>query len=144
MTTTSSNTNRSLPVQSVGLSQVRAVSGGFSHSMALGIRAGVVLSRLMANFEWSSVTLDVATQSVELSSAIALDAETASDTTHYVIAVNGVETEVRATSAGDSVTLKLGANSFKPGDEVTVTWSGLRDAKGNPLAGGSVSVTVRE
>ena len=84
----------------------------------------------------STATVSVAQNSVQLHFGGALDADTASDASHYTVTVNGHAVTVE--SAGynavtHTIVLALPDGSLHSGDKVTVAWDGLLDAQGATL-----------
>lgn len=138
--------DKNVPVQTQGLGNVGAISGGFSHSMALGIRTSSVVARMVTGvsaIEWSSVTGNASSSSIHLTSSIALNPTIAGDAAHYQVAINGTATPLQSASyntINETVTLKLVPGSLRSGDEVTIAWWGLRDAQSQPVATGQQTV----
>ena len=86
----------------------------------------------------SSATVSAATQSITLRFNTALEADAASDATHYTVEVNGRAVPAQSASYNArnfGVTLSLAEGTLHSGDKVTVRWSGLRDGQGNSIAG---------
>jgi hypothetical protein len=94
----------------------------------------------------STATAQASSSSLKLRFGGALDADSASDASHYAVAVNGraVAVESAAYDASThSVTLGLADGSLRTGDRATAAWSGVLDASGKSLSGQSGAVTVR-
>lgn len=92
----------------------------------------------------SSATASAATDSVQLRFSGALDAELASDASHYTVTVNGRAATVESAAynaSRHSVTLALPPGALHAGDQVSVRWNGLADAAGTSVSG-STSVPV--
>lgn len=97
-------------------------------------QTGVTVSRAEASVEDSTI---------ELRFTGPLDATTAGVATNYTVQVNGIALAVASATFHDAhVTLGLADGALKAGDKVTVTYSGLKDVKGNAVAG-NVSVTAK-
>ncbi|MBV9864691.1 MAG: hypothetical protein JO316_05030 [Abitibacteriaceae bacterium] len=87
-----------------------------------------------------------ATGIVHLQFLRALDASSASDPKSFSVLVNGQSVAVESAAYhghSHQVTLSLADGSVKPGDKVTVGWSGLQTAKGAPIADGQITLTAR-
>ena len=97
--------------------------------------------------ELSDVRLSSAGASVEQDAIVlrftgALDANSATGTMNYAVAINGVETEIgAANTAGNIVTLS--SFDLQEGDEIELRIDGLRDASGKALRGGTIQLIAR-
>ncbi|MBV9864674.1 MAG: SBBP repeat-containing protein [Abitibacteriaceae bacterium] len=130
------NLTASTPVaQDINFSQLAPLlSSGQTILVAKGIMSGVALSTSSAN---------AATDSVQLRFNGALDAETASDPTHYTVEVNGKAVAVESASYNASthaVVLAVSHGTLHSGDQVVVSWSDVADAKGATLPQRSNSI----
>jgi hypothetical protein len=80
------------------------------------------------------------TQEVHLNLATSLDQRSAADASRYAVTVKGspvLGARVAASPGtdGTALVLTLPAKSFVPGDAITVNWTALKTAKGQPLSG---------
>ncbi|MBV9864673.1 MAG: SBBP repeat-containing protein [Abitibacteriaceae bacterium] len=113
-----------------------ATSSGSSTPAAQVTRSSVALSTGSAN---------AATNSVQLRFTGALDAEAASDPTHYTVEVNGKSVTVDSTSynaTSHTVVLALESGALQIGDHVAVSWNDVTDAKGATLNGQSNTIVA--
>jgi hypothetical protein len=94
----------------------------------------------------SSASALAASSEVVLRFAAPLDAATASDSSHYAVTVNGQRVEVYAAgydAATMTVRLALALGTLNTRDSVQVAWSGLLDARGNPVTAGQVILVAK-
>jgi hypothetical protein len=94
----------------------------------------------------SSVSISAAHSEIVLRFFAPLDANSASDATHYSVVAAGRTIEVDAasySSVGNMVTLALPLGSLNVGDKVSIAWSNLRDGQGRLLTPGQVSASAR-
>ena len=94
----------------------------------------------------SPATARARSSSVQLKFAGALEAESASDASHYSVTVNGRAVVVEAASydaTRQTVTLSLPEGSLTAGDRVTMKWQDVLDAQGNPVTGETGTLTAR-
>lgn len=89
---------------------------------------------------FSTGSASAATQTVTLVFNRVLEADAASDSSHYLVYVAGRPVTVEGVSynsATRAVTLSLPAGTIQSGSDVIATWSGLSDAADNLLAKGN-------
>jgi hypothetical protein len=100
----------------------------------------------ISNVTLSTAAVSIPDNSVELSFAGALDAASAADAPRFHVEVEGQRTPVEFSiwdSSSNLVRLKLPPATLRAGDEISVTWRGLRDAQGLAVADGTWSQIAR-
>jgi len=86
---------------------------------------------------FSTGAATVASGGVQLMFQVTLDARTALAPARYRVEVNGLLTNVESvTMSGNTVSLRLPSSILRRGARVKVTWSGLKDARGQSIANG--------
>lgn len=92
----------------------------------------------------SSAEASVNNSVVKLHFVGPLDSASAETATDYTVTVNGVATTVESATYYNThtVTLGLAVGALKAGDQVTVTWTGLKDIHGGAVAG-NISVPAK-
>ena len=98
----------------------------------------VVTISLPSKVGVSSATASVAASSVQLGFTAPLNPDSASDSRHYTVLVNGQVVGVASAgydATSHTVTLSLPDGALKAGDSVTVTWSNLLDPSYGFLTG---------
>lgn len=92
----------------------------------------------------SSAEASVKNSVIQLHFVGALDPTAAEVATAYTVQINGIATTVESATYHNThtVTLGLALGVLKSGDQVTVTWTGLKDIHGGAVAG-NISVPAK-
>ncbi|MBV9467806.1 MAG: hypothetical protein JO316_07350 [Abitibacteriaceae bacterium] len=132
-----------LPTGSYRLT-VRAIDRAFRISVpatqviVVKAAADVAVVSAASPVDVSSATFNVSQGSLGLRFNGDLEAQSASDTLHYTVTVNGNPVTVESAgynATNHSVTLSLPEGALQNGDRVVVSWQGLLDEQGRTLDG---------